>query len=95
MLNKKSLNCRSNASLYGGGNKDDLYDRLRRHAYQGKKSGMSIKYFNFKNKGILYFLLLILSNNQSNNQMIIQLVNQTMNQMMNQTMNRMMNQTIN
>ncbi|OXA46315.1 Signal peptide, CUB and EGF-like domain-containing protein 2 [Folsomia candida] len=26
---------RSNASLYG--NKDDLYDRLRRHAYQGKK----------------------------------------------------------
>ena len=39
---------RSNASLYGGavppgqvpnGAKDDLYDRLRRHAYQGKKSG--------------------------------------------------------
>jgi len=33
---------RSNASLYGGGgNKDDLYDRLRRHAYQGKKSDKS------------------------------------------------------
>merc|ERR1719221_1043972 len=31
---------RSNASLYGG-NKDDLYDRLRRHAYQGKKSDKS------------------------------------------------------
>jgi hypothetical protein len=32
---------RSNASLYGknGGGQDDLYDRLRRHAYQGKKSG--------------------------------------------------------
>ena len=29
---------RSNASLYGG-NKEDLYDRLRRHAYPGKKSG--------------------------------------------------------
>ena len=26
---------RSNASLYG--NKDDLYDRLKRHAYTGKK----------------------------------------------------------
>lgn len=26
---------RSNASIYG--NKEDLYDRLRRHAYQGKK----------------------------------------------------------
>merc|ERR1712051_1086842 len=31
---------RSNASLYGG-NKDDLYDRLKRHAYQGKKSDKS------------------------------------------------------
>jgi hypothetical protein len=30
---------RSSASLYG--NKDDLYDRLRRHAYQGKKSDKS------------------------------------------------------
>lgn len=29
---------RSNASLYGtAGNKDDLYDRLKRHAYSGKK----------------------------------------------------------
>lgn len=26
---------RSNASLYG--NKEDLYDRLRKHAYQGKE----------------------------------------------------------
>lgn len=26
---------RSNASIYG--NKEDLYDRLRKHAYQGKK----------------------------------------------------------
>lgn len=26
---------RSNASLYG--NKEDLYDRLKRHAYPGKK----------------------------------------------------------
>ena len=26
---------RSSASLYG--NKEELYDRLRRHAYQGKK----------------------------------------------------------
>merc|ERR1712004_278365 len=31
---------RSNASLYGG-NKEDLYDRLRRHAYPGKKSDKS------------------------------------------------------
>ena len=31
---------RSNASLYGKqGGQEDLYDRLRRHAYQGKKSG--------------------------------------------------------
>ena len=28
---------RSNASLYG--NKEELYDRLRRHAYQGGKKG--------------------------------------------------------
>ncbi len=35
--NKMNSLARSNASLYG--NKDDLYDRLRRHAYQGKKSG--------------------------------------------------------
>ena len=33
---------RSNASLYGG-NKEDLYDRLRRHAYPGKKSGKKKK----------------------------------------------------
>jgi len=32
--NKVSL-ARSNASLYG--NKEELYDRLRRHAYNGKK----------------------------------------------------------
>ena len=47
--NKMNSLARSNASLYGGqvppgqvpnGAKDDLYDRLRRHAYQGKKSGM-------------------------------------------------------
>ena len=49
--NKMNSLARSNASLYGGavppgqvpmgqnGAKDDLYDRLRRHAYQGKKSG--------------------------------------------------------
>ena len=30
---------RSNASLYG--NKEELYDRLRRHAYQGGKKGKS------------------------------------------------------
>ena len=30
---------RSNASLYGAQGKDDIYDRLKRHAYQGKKSG--------------------------------------------------------
>ena len=35
--NKMNSLARSNASLYG--NKEDLYDRLRRHAYQGKKSG--------------------------------------------------------
>lgn len=51
--NKMNSLARSNASLYGkgagqmgpggqpgGGQGDnDLYDRLRRHAYQGKKSG--------------------------------------------------------
>ncbi|GFU17434.1 low-density lipoprotein receptor-related protein 1B [Nephila pilipes] len=30
---------RSNASIYG--NKEDLYDRLRRHQYQGKKDSDS------------------------------------------------------
>lgn len=29
---------RSNASIYG--NKDDLYDRLKRHAYPGKKGNI-------------------------------------------------------
>ena len=38
---------RSNASIYG--NKEDLYDRLRRHAYQGKKGNT------------LYFILRIKS----------------------------------
>lgn len=38
--NKMNSLARSNASLYG--NKDDLYDRLRRHAYQGKKSGKEL-----------------------------------------------------
>ena len=33
--NKGNSLARSNASLYG--NKEELYDRLRRHAYQGKK----------------------------------------------------------
>ncbi|XP_040577922.1 uncharacterized protein uif [Lepeophtheirus salmonis] len=37
--NKMNSLARSNASLYG--NKDDLYDRLRRHAYQVKKSDKS------------------------------------------------------
>lgn len=32
---KMSTLARSNASLYG--TKDDLYDRLKRHAYTGKK----------------------------------------------------------
>jgi hypothetical protein len=31
---------RSSASLYG--NKEELYDRLRRHAYQGKKGNKII-----------------------------------------------------
>ena len=50
--NKMNSLARSNASLYGGqvpqgqvpnGAKDDLYDRLRRHAYQGKKSGKRLR----------------------------------------------------
>ena len=50
--NKMNSLARSNASLYGGqvpqgqvpnGAKDDLYDRLRRHAYQGKKSGNRLR----------------------------------------------------
>ena len=54
---------RSNASLYGG-NKEDLYDRLRRHAYPGKKSGkkkigknLKMKNENWKNfkKHFFYF----------------------------------------
>ena len=43
--NKMNSLARSNASLYG--NKDDLYDRLRRHAYQGKKSGKTLDSSNF------------------------------------------------
>ena len=54
--NKMNSLARSNASLsgYGGtvppgqvpnGAKDDLYDRLRRHAYQGKKSGLCTDHF--------------------------------------------------
>ena len=63
--NKMNSLARSNASLsgYGGavppgqvpnGAKDDLYDRLRRHAYQGKKSGM-----NDDNFWILHYLVII------------------------------------
>jgi len=37
--NKGNSLARSNASLYG--NKEELYDRLRRHAYQGKKGKTS------------------------------------------------------
>ena len=44
---------RSNASLYGG-NKEDLYDRLRRHAYPGKKSGK-----NSLKSRFFFFILLI------------------------------------
>jgi hypothetical protein len=36
--NKGNSLARSNASLYG--NKEELYDRLRRHAYQGGKKGI-------------------------------------------------------
>lgn len=39
-VNKGNSLARSNASLYG--NKEELYDRLRRHAYQGKKGTPSI-----------------------------------------------------
>jgi hypothetical protein len=38
--NKGNSLARSNASLYG--NKEELYDRLRRHAYQGGKKGISM-----------------------------------------------------
>ena len=61
--NKMNSLARSNASLYGKGQvgpggqpggqpggDNDLYDRLRRHAYQGKKSG------NFKFWPVKYFL---------------------------------------
>jgi hypothetical protein len=37
-VNKGNSLARSNASLYG--NKEELYDRLRRHAYQGKKGNI-------------------------------------------------------
>jgi hypothetical protein len=33
---------RSNASIYG--NKEDLYDRLKRHAYPGKKGNVMGSY---------------------------------------------------
>ena len=45
MKDKMNSLARSNASLYakqhaqGNGGQEELYDRLRRHAYQGKKSG--------------------------------------------------------
>ena len=43
--NKMNSLARSNASLYGkqqgGVPQDDLYDRVRRHAYPGKKSDKS------------------------------------------------------
>ena len=40
LANKMNSLARSNASLYGAqGKPDDIYDRLKRHAYQGKKSG--------------------------------------------------------
>ena len=50
LQNKMNSLARSNASLYGAQGKDDIYDRLKRHAYQGKKSGngsiqVSLKYF--------------------------------------------------
>jgi len=42
LQNKMNSLARSNASLYGAqGGKDDIYDRLKRHAYQGKKSDKS------------------------------------------------------
>ena len=44
---------RSNASLYG--NKEELYDRLRRHAYQGGKKGKNNLYIKF-----LFFNLVIM-----------------------------------
>ena len=37
LAGKMNSLARSNASLYG--NKEELYDRLRRHAYQGGKKG--------------------------------------------------------
>ena len=43
MKDKMNSLARSNASLYAkqhaNGGQEELYDRLRRHAYQGKKSG--------------------------------------------------------
>ena len=66
--NKMNSLARSNASLsgYGGtvppgqvpnGAKDDLYDRLRRHAYQGKKSGLCTDHFL-----TLQYLIIIMCN---------------------------------
>ena len=48
MKDKMNSLARSNASLYAkqhaNGGQEELYDRLRRHAYQGKKSGKSCKF---------------------------------------------------
>jgi hypothetical protein len=59
--NKMNSLARSNASLYG--NKDDLYDRLRRHAYQGKKSGKGNFYIGESGN---YFKILLLYLNRKN-----------------------------
>ena len=42
LAGKMNSLARSNASLYG--NKEELYDRLRRHAYQGGKKGKNNLY---------------------------------------------------
>ncbi|XP_072154980.1 uncharacterized protein uif isoform X2 [Bemisia tabaci] len=43
---------RSNASIYG--NKDDLYDRLKRHAYPGKKGNFNF-YFQHNRAVLIFF----------------------------------------
>ena len=49
MKDKMNSLARSNASLYAkqhaNGGQEELYDRLRRHAYQGKKSGKKLRGF--------------------------------------------------
>ena len=49
MKDKMNSLARSNASLYAkqhaNGGQEELYDRLRRHAYQGKKSGKNWNVF--------------------------------------------------